>query len=419
MRKFSLTATLIFAGVASAQEITAASVGLGGRVLIGTTNAAGQSVLTSIDPTTFATTETSLGAGTVSDLETLAAGDAVAFVDGSVLVFDTGELLVTPFLVLNAVAERGSRRVFGNTTEVATCVPSTGACTTLDGSFVLTDLNFVGDKLAVLSDGKVLFYQGETLVATLRNWEPTVGIRGLRVTADAIGTNIGPCTIVDANATTGGMLIASAGVRFVPTENLAGATPIARARAAVLQGTIHTTDFAGDLLLDQTGRIVEIETGNVIADFTGVSIFPTAIKSFDLGLPLTAVALGGSAVFIDRDGVGPLAPEVLAGEIVHFIEPNLEATTLQRNANAAVKANIELPGSFVARIDPFSIRLAGAAPDKIEKIWDHDGDHELELRVKFKSADLTRTLPTGSSRVFLTGTVDGVPIQGSTFVTVR
>ena len=269
----------------------------------------------------------------MADLETLAAGDAVAFVDGSVLVFDTGELLVTPFLVLNAVAERGSRRVFGNTTEVATCVPSTGACTTLDGSFVLTDLNFVGDKLAVLSDGKVLFYQGETLVATLRNWEPTVGIRGLRVTADAIGTNIGPCTIVDANATTGGMLIASAGVRFVPTENLAGATPIARARRRP-RGTI-THRLRGRPPADQTGGSSDRDRQRHRRLHRRVDL-PDRDRHRS-GLPLGGRArrLGGSSIAT----ASPLAPEVLAGGS-SASSSRTQATTLQHNANAAVKANI-------------------------------------------------------------------------------
>lgn len=412
---------LLLAGAAAGQEFTAVAVEPDGTILFTTAAADGTSTLTSVDSTTFATTETSLDFRVVDLEKKLSFGSVAASLDGLVQFLDTGATYTAPVDELHAVAFSLTTSAFGNTTELAVCDAAGAACEFIQVDAPITDLSFLGDLLVVVSGGEAGFYDGTTQVATLTTGVDTVDVLNFR-TADGgeVGIGIGPCNIVDAALTDEGILIPDAGVRMVTTDDLPdGVDPLARARQGVLLGTLFSTDLAGDLVIDEdTGEIVG-DDGAVVGELTAVSIFPTAVRVFDFGSPVVALSCGGSAIMVDLDGAGPGAAEVLSGDVVHCADVDITPPHMKRRSNGTITAHVEIPGSFVGRVDVSSVALAGVAASRAGGVEDEDDDGEPDRPFKFARSALAAVLPNGTSTVDLTGTVDGVPFSGKATIEIR
>ncbi len=104
----------------------------------------------------------------------------------------------------------------------------------------------------------------------------------------------------------------------------------------------------------------------VVGKFTGVDIFPTAIDTFDQA------------------------------------------------------AHIEIPGSFVDKVDPTSLQLQGVQASSIGTLEDCNKDGEMDRAITFSISAVAAGLQTGISQVTLVGRMlEGTSIQETAMLEVR
>ncbi len=422
---------LLCARFASADEITATAVSDSGDVLFATSDGAGNATLVTVDPDTLDTTEEDLGAGLVTDLEcTEPYGDVAAFEDGSILALDGWDWMDAPFSELHSATYADGASAFGNSNELALCDADGGECTSYEMTAAVTEVTIIppppedSNMTVVVSDGEVQFFSGTTFVARLTT-ELGIQIQLFKVIGDSVGIGVGPCMIVNPEDSDQGMLVEGADARFVLFSDLGDVEAVARARQGIILGTWLDFQFAGELVLDMNGRVIELDTMEVIAEFDGLSVFPTALSDFDLGPPLSGVALGGSAGYIDQDGAGPAAPALAFGSLVHFADAGLPANACIRRAkpgktrHGRLTAKIEIPGAFVQDVDLDTVSLGGASVDRAGNVADSDLDGEPDRPLRFQRQDLLDALPDGINSLILTGSLDdGVPFSAAAVLEV-
>jgi len=86
-----------------------------------------------------------------------------------------------------------------------------------------------------------------------------------------------------------------------------------------------------------------------------------------------------------------------------------------------VTVYIELPeGYSVNEIDVSSIRLNGTIQAKLHptKVGDYDKDGVKDLMVKFNRKTVKSILSIGTQTITITGTVSGIPFQGTDTIKV-
>jgi hypothetical protein len=423
---------LLCARHARGDEVTATAVSETGEVLYATTDGAGNAGLVIVDPDTLDSWEEALGPGLVTDLEcTEPHGDVAAFEDGGVLALGGWDWMDAPFGELHSASYADGASAFGNSNELALCDGDGAGCTSYEMTAPVTEVTIIPpppedtNTTIVVSDGEVQFFSGTTFVARLTT-EIGVPIQLFKVIGDSVGIGVGPCMIVGPDDADTGMLIEGADARFVTFADLGKKVDAAaRARQGIILGTWFDSQFAGELVLDASGRIVELDTMEIVAEFDGVSVFPTALSDFDLGPPLSGVALGGSAAWIDQDGAGPSPPTLVFGSLVHFADPGIAADACIRRAkpgktrHGRLTARLEIPGAFVEDVDLDTVSLSGVSVDRAGRVADRDLDGEPDRPLRFRRQDLLDALPDGVSSVLLTGSLDdGVPFAGAAVIEV-
>lgn len=81
---------------------------------------------------------------------------------------------------------------------------------------------------------------------------------------------------------------------------------------------------------------------------------------------------------------------------------------------------MEIPGSFLAKVDVGSLRLQGIAQTSVRELEDSDKDGEPDRAVTFSGQALVGRLRVGVNEVELTGKMqDGTPVRGTQKITVR
>jgi hypothetical protein len=86
-----------------------------------------------------------------------------------------------------------------------------------------------------------------------------------------------------------------------------------------------------------------------------------------------------------------------------------------------VTVYIELPGGYdVEDIDVSSILLNGVVPAKSHpsEVGDYDKDGVKDLMVKFDRETVKSILSIGTQTITITGTVSGIPFQGTDTIKV-
>ena len=384
----------------------------------------------------------------VTDIEATDGGTALALNNGQVKFLETGETLESGLSGLVAFAQSGDTRVFATAGRITTC--KAGVCVEDSDHKDVVDIQFPTPDLRVqleldisLGSPLVSIFRNDKLAATIRNNPNVSGIAGFRISPGGlVAQEVEPCHLVQAGAETDGvpgMAIPGTGVKFVKFANLGAATPVARSSAAILQGHLDLERLTGavkNLVVNDVGQMVD-EAGVVYGALEGVSLFPTAMSAhFDFGSPLVGLSLGNGGVFVDDDGAGPGAPTLLAGIVRHFV--SVESTvalpagvttiSLTRGAKGSVHLRIEIPGSFVAQVDPDTLTLAGVAPTSIgAEITDSDEDSDPERVVSWSQPELEAAIKSQNleqanhfARLVFTGKMlDGTPIRGTVGIELR